>query len=235
MQPFSLGVTTLVQGLYTLVWFIVLLDVASPTFDLDGLPHWTGIQAAAVAALALTAATALGVVMHTVSRGLFHRQKQAWASGVLASDAVRERLAALDPGPLFPGAPSYEEVLDPETPERSLKAGAYMHGIEFRLMTRAPIVHRTIQVYRDQYRLARSFVLPSAAFAFILPFWEPVAALDGAGSIGPFPIIRSQLFLLAVLAAAVSYVAFRERAHRYAAAKVLAFVTLEGMQKETAG
>jgi hypothetical protein len=46
--------------------------------------------------------------------------------------------------------------------------------------------------------------------------------------IGPFPIIRTQLFLLGVLAAAVSFVAFRERSHRYAAAKVLAFTTMEG-------
>jgi hypothetical protein len=53
------------------------------------------------------------------------------------------------------------------------------------------------------------------------------ATLDGAGMIGPFPIIRTQLFLLGVLAA-VSFVAFRERSHRYAAAKVLAFTTMEG-------
>jgi hypothetical protein len=58
-----------------------------------------------------------------------------------------------------------------------------------------------------------------------------VKALDSAGAIGPFPIIRTQLFLLAILAAAVSYVAFRERSYRYAAATILAFATLEGERK----
>ena len=53
------------------------------------------------------------------------------------------------------------------------------------------------------------------------------AALDGAGSIGPFPIIRSQVFMVSILASAVSFQAFRERAYRYAASKALAWVTLE--------
>jgi hypothetical protein len=55
-----------------------------------------------------------------------------------------------------------------------------------------------------------------------------VRALDGVGSIGPLPIVRTQLFLLSVLAAAVCYVAFRERTFRYSAAKLLAYATIEG-------
>ena len=61
-----------------------------------------------------------------------------------------------------------------------------------------------------------------------LPLWEPVKALDASGAIGPFPIIRTQMFLLGILAASVSFVAFRERSYRYAAAKLLAFATVEG-------
>ena len=37
MRPFSLGVTTLIQGIFTLAWVAVLFDVASPTFNLSGL------------------------------------------------------------------------------------------------------------------------------------------------------------------------------------------------------
>ena len=103
----------------------------------------------------------------------------------------------------------------------------FMHGIEFQIMARAPHVFEIIQVYREQYRMARGFILPLAVLAFSLPFWDPVAALDGAGSIGPFPIIRSQTFMVSILASAVSFQAFRDRAYRYAAAKALAWVTLE--------
>ncbi len=71
-----------------------------------------------------------------------------------------------------------------------------------------------------------------AVLALILPLWGPVAALGGAGAVGPFPIIRTQMFLLGLLAAAVSYLAFRERAYRYAAANTLAFVTLESQRRE---
>ena len=65
-----------------------------------------------------------------------------------------------------------------------------------------------------------------AVLALILPFWAPVVALD-AGSIGPFPIIRSQVFMVSLLASAVSFQAFRDRAYRYAAAKAMAWVTIE--------
>ena len=105
----------------------------------------------------------------------------------------------------------------------------FIHGMEDQVMIRAPHVFETIQVYREQYRMARGFILPLAVLAFILPFWDPIAALDGAGSIGPFPIIRSQAFMVSLLASAVSFQAFRERSFRYSAAKALAWVTLEGI------
>ena len=89
-----------------------------------------------------------------------------------------------------------------------------------------------LQVYRDQYRMSRAFILPWAVLGLILPFWAPIGALDGVGGdIGPLPIIRTQAFLVSVLASAVCYMAFRERAFRYAAAKALAWVTLEGVEQ----
>ncbi len=106
----------------------------------------------------------------------------------------------------------------------------FMQGLEYQVMVRAPEVFETIQGYREQYRMARGFILPLAVLAVILPFWAPVAALDGAGSIGPFPIIRSQVFMVALLASAVCFQAFRERAYRYAAAKTLAWVTIENLE-----
>ena len=106
----------------------------------------------------------------------------------------------------------------------------FMQGVEYQIMVRAPHVFDTIQVYRQQYRMARGFILPLLVLAFILPFWAPVAALDTAGSIGPFPIIRSQMFMVSLLASAVTFQSFRERAYRYAAAKALAWVTLEGVE-----
>jgi hypothetical protein len=227
MRPFTLGITTLVQGIYTLVFFVVLFDVASPTFDLDRFPDWTGIELVIGLVVAFVASVALGVVMHTISRALFHSIKRSWSLRVLTSSTVRRRFAELRNLNEFPGGPKYSDVLDETTPRRERVAGAFTHSIEYRLMTRATGVYRTIQVYREQYRLARGFIIPSAAFAIVLPLWGPVAALDGAGAIGPFPIIRTQLFLLGVLAAAVCFVAFRERSYRYAAAKILAFVTLE--------
>jgi hypothetical protein len=227
MRPFTLGITTLVQGIYTLLFVIVLFDVASPTFNLEGFDQWTGMELMIVIIVAFVASVALGVVMHTISRAAFHSLKRAWSLKVLTSSTVRRRFAELGTIDGFPGGPDFSEVLDVTTPKRELVAGAFTHSIEYRLMTRATGVYRTIQVYREQYRLARGFIIPSAAFAIILPLWEPVAALDGAGFIGPFPIIRTQLFLLSILAAAVCFVAFRERSYRYAAAKILAFVTME--------
>jgi hypothetical protein len=231
MRPFSLGVTTLLQGVYALAGVIVLFDVGSPTFNLEGIPEWTGTQIIVAAIILFTASVALGVVMHTISKGLFHPIKQVWALDVTSSPTVRTRLSVLGSAETFPGGPTYDDISKGDKADRVRSAAAFLHAIEYQLMTRVHHVYRTVQVYRDQYRLARGFILPSAAFAILLPMWEPVRALDSAGSIGPFPIIRTQVFLLGVLAAAVSFVAFRERSYRYAAAKLLAFATLEGERK----
>lgn len=232
MRPFSLGVTTLVQGLFTGMALIVLADVLSPTFNIQGFPEWTGMQAAVAAVIAFTASLALGVVMHTLTRSLFHDGKELWTVNVLTSPSVQHRIEAVGSPRSIPGGPSYKEILDADIGEKRGSAIEFMHGIDNQLLTRAPHVFETIQVYREQYRLARGLVVPSAIFALTLPFWAPMRTLDGAGSIGPFPIIRTQLFLLSLLAATVSFVAFRERAYRYAAAKVLAYVTLEGNARQ---
>ena len=229
MRPFTLGVTTLVHGFYALVWVVVLLDVGSPTFNLRA-PDWSAPETVVAAAVLFTAAAALGVVMHTISRGAYHRHKQLWALSVLTSPTVQQRFAVLGAGEVFPGGPSYTDAVKAEGPTRIQRAGGFLHAVEYQVLTRAPEAWRSIQVYRDQYRLARGFILPSAAFAVVLPMWEPVRALDTAGAIGPFPIIRTQLLLLSVLASAICYVAFRERAHRYSAALLLAYATLEGAQ-----
>ena len=228
MRPFSLGVTTLVQGIYALFGIIVLFDVASPTFNIDGIPEWTGTQTFVAVLTLFMATVALGVVMHTISRGLFHSIKHVWALDVTSSETVRSRLAALGSVAVFPGGPKYSDILEGDKASRIRKAGAFHHAIEYQLMTRAHHVYTTIQVYRDQYRLARGFILPSVALAVLLPLWEPIRALDVSGAIGPFPIIRTQMFLLGMLAALVSFVSFRERSYRYAAAKLMAFATLQG-------
>lgn len=231
MRPFSLGVITLMQGFYVLLWLVVLFDAASPTFNLGGVPDWNAVQSVVALAVAFMTSAALGVVMHTLSKALFHGFKLRWELDVLSSSTVRLRMQAMDTVEVFPGGPKYADLLNPDDSERVHKAAAFMNAMEFFVMSRAFEVYRTIQVYRDQYRLARGFILPSAAFAIVLPLWEPIRALDAAGSIGPFPIIRTQLFLLGILAAAVCYVAFRERSFRYAAATALAFATLDGRQQ----
>lgn len=230
MRPFSLGLITLMQGFVVLLWLVILFDAASPTFNLDGVPDWNAVQFVIALAVAFTTSAALGVVMHTLSKALFHPLKLRWELDVLSSTTVRTRMQAMDAVEVFPGGPKYADLLNPDEPDRAHRAAAFMNAIEFFVMSRAIDVYRTIQVYRDQYRLARGFILPSVGFAIILPLWEPIRALDAAGSIGPFPIIRTQLFLLGILAAAVCYVAFRERSFRYAAATALAFATLEGKQ-----
>jgi hypothetical protein len=62
--------------------------------------------------------------------------------------------------------------------------------------------------------------------AIVLPFWGPIITLE-AGYIGPFPLIGFQLFLLSLLFACVSFLAFRERSYRYIAAQLMGFMTLE--------
>jgi hypothetical protein len=231
MRPFYLAINTLVPGLFTSMVLLVLADVASPTLNIEELPDWTGSQFVFVFVTVLIVSFALGNVMHTISRGLFHKQKRKWTLEVLASGAVEHRLASLGQAYPSPGGPSYEELWDEEegTQNRVWRAAMFMQGIECQIMVRAPHVYETIQVYRQQYRMARGFIVPLAVLGFSLPFWAPVAALDGAGSIGPLPIIRSQVFMVSILASAVSFVAFRERSYRYAAAKALAWVTIEGI------
>jgi hypothetical protein len=234
MRPFNLGVTTLVHGFFAMVWAALLLDVGSPSFNLS-MPEWNATEAVVWIALLFTASAALGVVMNTVSRGVFARSKERWALEVLVSPTVQQRFAALGNVETFPGGPSYAEVLKAEGPDRIRAAGGFLQALEYQLLYRAPDVWRAIQPWRDQYRLARGFILVSAAFAPILPLWDPVRALDSAGAIGPLPIVRTQLFLLSVLAAAVCYVAFRERTFRYSAAKLLAYATVEGERKKGGG
>ena len=231
MRPFYLAITTLVHGLFTSMVLLVLADLVSPTFNFEGIPAWTGIQGVFTLMTFLTVSFALGIVMHTISRGLFHKQKQLWTLEILGSRAVRNRLAALGSVSPSPGGPSYAELWEEEEDPRKrvIKAAAFMHGVEYQVMVRAHHVFETLQFYREQYRMARGLILPLAVLAFILPFWTPVAALDGVGSIGPFPIIRSQVFMVSLLASAVSFAAFRERAYRYSSAKALAWVTIEGI------
>jgi len=231
MRPFYMAVTNLIHGLFATLVLLVVVDVGSPTFNVDEIPAWTGSQGAVVFIVVMTLAVALGVVMHTISRSAFHNQKQKWTLEVLSSSAVRGRLAAVGTVRSSPGGPTYEELSE-DTPNRTMKAAAFMHGIEYQIMVRAPQVFENIQVYRDQYRMARAFILPCAVLAFVLPLWAPVVALDGAGAIGPIPIIRSQAFMVSILAAAVSLVAFRERAYRYSAAKALAWVTVEDVSQD---
>ena len=48
---------------------------------------------------------------------------------------------------------------------------------------------------------------------------------------GPFSVIGMQLLLLGFLIASVTFLAFRERVFRYAAARVMSFVTGEAERK----
>ena len=170
--------------------------------------------------------------MHTISRGVFRKVKDRWALQVLASSTTEKRLKALGATETFPGGPRYDDLLNADAGTRPREAGAFLHSIGYQIRARSPHLWDSIQVYRDQYRLARGFIVPSAAFAMVLPLWAPIGSLDLAGFIGPFPIIRTQLVLLSILAAAVCYVAFRERTYRYVAATLLAYATLEGERRK---
>ncbi len=109
------------------------------------------------------------------------------------------------------------------------KAGEFLHAADYALQIRAPHIHRSIQVYRDQYRLARGFVIPSLMLAVVLPFWEPLPR----GHVGQFPLISLQLFFLGVFFAGICTYAFKERSHRYAAARIRAFWMLQREAQET--
>ena len=66
---------------------------------------------------ALTVSFALGVVMHTISRGLFHKQKGRWTLEILGSRAVRNRLAALGRVHPLRGGPTYADLWEEEDPD----------------------------------------------------------------------------------------------------------------------
>jgi hypothetical protein len=105
-----------------------------------------------------------------------------------------------------------------------------MHALSYVLQIRAPGLYDSIQVYRDQYRLARGFIVPSLILALVLPFWEPVPA----GNVGSFPVVSFQLFFLEVFFAGVAMYAFKERSYRYAAALIRSFLTLEIESRQSA-
>ena len=232
MFPYSLGVLTALQGLYSLLLIVIILDVGSPTLDLRDANQWSGAQALPIFAALLTITFTVGVAMHTLSRNLFRRSKDLWNMEVLTSPGVRQRLADL--GDCRPsGGPTLEEVHAAEGFDRMRKAGEFNHAVDYVLQIRAPHLHRAIQVYRDQYRIARGFILPSLGLAIVLPFWEPLPA----GHVGQFPLIGIQLFFLCIFFAGVAMYAFKERSYRYAAARLRGFVTLqvEARQRDHAG
>ena len=111
MRTNSLPVT-LVHGLFTSMVLLVTADVWSPTFDFKGIPAGNGSQGVFVFATVLTVSFALGVVMHTIPRGLFHKLKGRWALEILVSEAVRNRLAAIGSVDPSPGGPAYAELLE---------------------------------------------------------------------------------------------------------------------------
>ncbi len=222
MFPYPLGVLTGLQGLYSLLLIVVILDVGSPTFDLRDIAAATGAQVLPIFAALLAITFTVGVAMHTLSRNLFRRTKDIWDMNVLTSPGVRQRLGAL--GECRPsGGPTLEEVHAAEGMDRIRTAGEFNHAVDYVLQIRAPRLHAAIQVYRDQYRMARGFVLPSLGLAVILPFWEPIPS----GHIGQFPLVGLQLFFLCVFFAGVAMYAFKERAHRYTAARLRSFMTLQ--------
>jgi hypothetical protein len=231
MYPFSLGVMTVLQGLYSILWIAVLLDVASPAFNMQNFPDWTGVRLAISVTVLFGAASVLGVVMHTLSRNLFRHQKDLWEFQILTSHSVVNRFKVLELGETSIGGPTLKQILDKDNPDRVRLAGELMHAMDYILMTRSPEMFKLVQVYRDQYRLARGFILPSAALAAIVPFWEPIRLIEGARTVGPFSTIGLQLLLMGFLIASVTFLAFRERVFRYAAARVMSFVTGEGERK----
>ena len=189
MSALSVTAQTLLQGFYSLFWIAVVLDVGSPTLDLRRLPAWSTGETVVAAVLIFTLAVVIGTMMHALSRHLFRRLKDGWSTKVLLSPSVKDRYArlGLTPTLLELGGNSFGDLADAEGLERRRRAGNIMHGILYTVMCRAPHVFRTIHIYRDQYRLARGFVVPSIILAFVLPIWEPVAQIQTGGAmVGPF-------------------------------------------------
>jgi hypothetical protein len=232
MRPVVEAFPTLLHGLFTCIVLLVVADVASPAFNFSGIPNWGVSQTTFAFTTVLTVSLALGIVMQTLSRRLFRNQERLWILGVLGRGEVKESLAALSDIEPAPGRPAFAELSEEEeeVQTRAIKASAFVHSLEYQLMIRAPHVLDKIQVYHDQYRMARGFILPLAILSVTLPFWDPVAALNGVGSIGPFPIIRSQTLMLSILASRVCFVTFQDRANRYTLAKAMAWATMEGIE-----
>ena len=158
MFPYPLGVLTLLQGIYSLLWIVILIDVLSPTFDLREISTWSAAQVGLFAVSLGMITFAVGVVMQTVSRDVFRKMKDQWDTQVLTSPGVMSRLAE-DEAYCPSGAPSLEEIDAAEDRAQARKAGEFLHAADYVLQIRAPHIHRSIQIYRDQYRLARGFVL----------------------------------------------------------------------------
>jgi hypothetical protein len=226
MFPYSLGVLTMLQGVYSLLWIVLLMDVLSPTLDLRNAPQWPIQQTAVLVVALLTVSFVIGVAMHTVSRNLFRKMKNLWDLQIVTSAGVRRLFDDCGKGRPS-GGPSLDEVHAAEGVEQVRKAGEFMHAVEYVLQVRAPQLHRFAQVYRDQYRLARGFVLPTLILTVVLPFWEPLPS----GDIGRFPLISLQVFFLGIFLSGTCLYAFRERSFRYAAARLRGFLTLQGEQQ----
>ncbi len=228
MSTVSVTIQTLLQGFYSLLWIAILLDVGSPALDLRNVPEWSGAQLAIVIMLFVTMSFVVGIMVHTFSRNVFRRHKDMWTRDVLSSPAVLHQFRGLGSETYLrrAGAPTLEDVQKAEGWNSVRAAGEVMHVLDYALLVRAPHVYRSIQVYRDQYRLARGFVVPSVVLAALLPIWDPVFLLENVPHVGPLNVVGIQLFLLGNLFACVAFLAFRERAFRYAAARIRAFVTL---------
>jgi len=222
MFPYPLGVLTLMQGLYSMVGFVLLMDVLSPTFDLRDVSKWSGTEAVLFFGALLIVTFAVGVAMHTVSRNLFRKMRDAWDVQVVTSPGIKSRMDEF--GPYHPeSAPSLNEVHAAEGEERVRKVGEFMHALDYVLQIRAPHIHDSVQVYRDQYRLARGFVLPTLMLAFVLPFWDPLPS----GHVGRFPLIGFQVFFLGIFFAGACMYAFRDRSYRYTLSRLRGFWTVE--------
>jgi hypothetical protein len=228
MFPYPLGVLTLLQGLYSLLWIVILMDVLSPTFDLRDISSWSAAQVGLLAVSLGMTTFAVGVVMQTVSRNTFRKMKDHWDTQVLTSPGIMQRLAE-DDAYRPSGAPDLKDIEEAEGRARARKAGEFLHAADYALQIRAPHIHRSIQIYRDQYRLARGFVLPSLLLAIIVPFWEPLPR----GHVGQFPLISLQFFFLGIFFAGICMYSFKERSHRYAAARIRAFWMLQREGQET--
>ncbi len=229
MSAFSVSAQTLLQGFYSLFWIAVVMDIGSPTLDLRRLPAWSVGEAVVAGVLIFTLAIVIGTMMHTLSRHLFRRQKDEWSTEVLLSSSVMDRYTrlGLTPALLELGGTSFEDLAESDGYERRRRAGDIMHGILYGVMSRAPHVYRSIQIYRDQYRLARGFIVPSVILAFALPIWEPVAQIQSGMMVGPLNLVGIQFFFLGILLSSITFMTFRERSYRYAAALTRAFVVIQ--------